>query len=29
MLGYGALPEHAFEAGLRALGELFAETLPG
>jgi GntR family transcriptional regulator/MocR family aminotransferase len=29
VLGYGALPEHAFEAGLRALGELFAEQLPG
>ena len=29
VLGYGALPEHAFEAGLRALGELFAEKLPG
>jgi GntR family transcriptional regulator/MocR family aminotransferase len=29
VLGYGALPEHAFEAGLTALGELFAETLPG
>ncbi len=28
VLGYGALPEHAFEGGLRALGELFAETLP-
>jgi GntR family transcriptional regulator / MocR family aminotransferase len=27
VLGYGALPEHAFEAGLRALGELFAEAL--
>ena len=29
VLGYGALPEHAFEAGLRALGELFAAELPG
>jgi GntR family transcriptional regulator/MocR family aminotransferase len=28
VLGYGALPEHAFEAGLAALGELFADTLP-
>jgi GntR family transcriptional regulator/MocR family aminotransferase len=28
VLGYGALPEHAFEAGLRALGELLRETLP-
>ena len=28
VLGYGALPEHAFEAGLNALGELFAKTLP-
>ena len=29
VLGYGSLPEHAFEAGLKALGDLFAETLPG
>ncbi len=29
VLGYGALPEHAFEAGLKALGELFAEAIPG
>jgi GntR family transcriptional regulator / MocR family aminotransferase len=28
VLGYGALPEHAFEAGLRALGDLLWETLP-
>ena len=27
VLGYGALPDHAFEAGLRALGDLFAEAL--
>ena len=27
VLGYGALPEHAFDAGLAALGELFADTL--
>jgi GntR family transcriptional regulator / MocR family aminotransferase len=27
VLGYGALPDHAFEAGLRALGDLLAEAL--
>jgi GntR family transcriptional regulator / MocR family aminotransferase len=27
-LGYGALPEHDFEAGLAALGELLAELIP-
>jgi GntR family transcriptional regulator/MocR family aminotransferase len=26
VLGYGSLPEHAFEAGLRALGELFVRS---
>jgi GntR family transcriptional regulator/MocR family aminotransferase len=28
VLGYGALPEHDFEAGLHALGELLAELIP-
>jgi GntR family transcriptional regulator / MocR family aminotransferase len=28
VLGYGALPEHAFQAGLKALGELLGEALP-
>jgi GntR family transcriptional regulator / MocR family aminotransferase len=27
VLGYGALPEHGFDAGLRALGELLGEAL--
>jgi GntR family transcriptional regulator/MocR family aminotransferase len=27
VLGYGALPEHDFEAGLRALGDLLSESL--
>jgi len=27
VLGYGALPEHAFEAGLNALGELLSDML--
>jgi GntR family transcriptional regulator/MocR family aminotransferase len=27
VLGYGALPEHDFEAGLSALGELLSDTL--
>jgi hypothetical protein len=27
VLGYGALPEHDFEAGLRALGALLAEMI--
>jgi GntR family transcriptional regulator / MocR family aminotransferase len=26
VLGYGSLPDHAFEAGLRALGDLFEEV---
>ena len=29
MIGYGALPEHDFEAGLSALGTLLEEMLPG
>ncbi len=28
VLGYAALPEHDFDPGLRALGELLAESLP-
>jgi DNA-binding transcriptional MocR family regulator len=28
VLGYGALPEHDFEAALEALGELLAEMTP-
>ena len=28
MIGYGALPEHEFEAGLAALGELLAAVIP-
>jgi GntR family transcriptional regulator/MocR family aminotransferase len=28
VLGYGALAEHEFEAGIRALGELLADLLP-
>ena len=29
VLGYGALPEHAFDAALEALGDLLAEALTG
>jgi GntR family transcriptional regulator/MocR family aminotransferase len=29
LVGYGALPEHAFDAGLDALGKLLAESLGG
>jgi GntR family transcriptional regulator / MocR family aminotransferase len=29
VLGYGALPEHDFEAGLKALGDLLAESVRG
>jgi GntR family transcriptional regulator / MocR family aminotransferase len=28
VIGYGALPEHDFDAGLRALGDLLAATIP-
>jgi DNA-binding transcriptional MocR family regulator len=28
VLGYGALAEHEFEAGIRALGDLLADLLP-
>jgi hypothetical protein len=27
VLGYGSLPEHAFDAALEALGDLLAEAL--
>ena len=29
MIGYGALPEHDFEAGLAAFGALLEGMLPG
>jgi GntR family transcriptional regulator/MocR family aminotransferase len=29
VVGFGALPEHDFESGLTALGDLLAETMPG
>jgi hypothetical protein len=29
VIGYGALPEHDFEAGLSALGALLEEMLAG
>jgi GntR family transcriptional regulator/MocR family aminotransferase len=28
VVGYAALPEHAFDAGIRALGDLLADSLP-
>ncbi len=28
MIGYGGLPEHDFDAGLAALGDLLAAMLP-
>jgi hypothetical protein len=29
VIGFGALPEHDFEAGLGALGDLLAKAAPG